>query len=65
VDGKLQGRSKAEIQEQMQGMVGCGHFFAQHGMLLLSGGGLLTKAQKMGSLLANIYCDTANHFKPI
>jgi hypothetical protein len=48
VDSSLQGRSKAEIQKSMQGIIGCGPFFTQHAMLLLTGGGRADTASKIG-----------------
>jgi len=48
VDCKIQGRSKAQIQQLVQEVTGCQKFFVQHGTLLLTGGGHVSRAQKIG-----------------
>jgi hypothetical protein len=44
----LQGRTKKSIQDTMMELDGCKGFFAQHATLLLTGGGSVVRAQKMG-----------------
>ena len=48
IDTSLQGRTKADIQASMQQVLGCGTFFAQHATLLLTHGGQVARAKKVG-----------------
>ena len=44
----IQGSPKSTIQASMKEISGCGDFFAQHAVLLLTGGGFVSTAKKMG-----------------